>query len=85
MVIEGSWVVLVVVALFVIVPIVMIVAGFCSMLWPRSMWFLSEGWKYKNAEPSGCALVATRIGGLFAIVFGSVFLLVVRGLFFRGQ
>jgi hypothetical protein len=47
-----------------IVPILMIIGGLCSLLWPRLMWWLSEGWKFKNIEPSGCALIATRIGGL---------------------
>ncbi len=33
----------------------MIVSGLCSLLLPRAIWFLSDGWKFKNAEPSGCA------------------------------
>ncbi len=53
-----------------------IVAGLCSISLPRMMWFLSEGWKFKNAEPSGCALVATRIGGLLGLIVGTVLLLV---------
>ena len=80
-----SLVILIVAALFVIAPVIMIVSSFCALFWPRAMWFLSEGWKFKNVEPSGCALLATRIGGLFGIVFGTVFLLVVLSLFFSAH
>ena len=74
------WGMLAVAALFVIVPIGVIASGVCSVIWPRWMWFLAEGWKFKNAEPSGCALVMTRLGGLFCIVGGTLFLLIVLGL-----
>lgn len=42
---------------------------------PESAWYLGHGWKFKNAEPSGAALVMTRIGGIAAIVIGFVMLL----------
>jgi hypothetical protein len=49
-----QWIVLVAV-FFVLVPVFLVIGSLCSLLWPRAMWFLSEGWKFKNAEPSGCA------------------------------
>jgi hypothetical protein len=69
-------------ALFLVVPILFIVVGLCSLFWPRMMWFLSEGWKYKNVEPSGCALVATRISGLLGLLLGIVFLITLWALAF---
>jgi hypothetical protein len=58
--------------LFLIVPIFFIVSGVCSLFWPRMMWFLAEGWKFKDAQPSGCYLVATRVGGLLILAVGVV-------------
>lgn len=69
-------VVLVVAGLFVIVPILFIITGFVSLFWPRTAWFLSEGWKFKNVEPSGCVLAAIRIGGLVSIAVGCIALAV---------
>ena len=37
---------------------------------PYSAWYLSWGWRYKDAEPSDAALAFTRIGGIACIVFG---------------
>lgn len=73
-------VVLVVSALFIIVPVFFLVACLCSVFWPRTMWFLSEGWKFKNVEPSGCALAATRVGGLVGFLVGIVFLFILWSL-----
>jgi len=47
-----------------------IVIGIVNIIFPNAMWYLSEGWKYKNAEPSDAALIMTRVGGGFAIVIG---------------
>lgn len=56
--------------LVIIVPIIFILSGTCSLFWPRMVWFLSEGWKFKDAQPSGCYLAVTRIGGLFMLILG---------------
>lgn len=37
---------------------------------PYSAWYLSWGWRYKDAEPSDAALAFTRIGGITCIIFG---------------
>ena len=62
--------------IFLVVPIIMIVMSLCSLIWPRAMWWLSEGWKFKNVEPSGCALVATRVGGLIGLIVGIALLFI---------
>jgi hypothetical protein len=53
---------------FVVVLVFIIVNLICSIFWPRMMWYLSEGWKFKNAEPSGCVLAVYRIGGVIGLV-----------------
>jgi hypothetical protein len=58
--------------LFIIVPFLLIFFGVCSLFWPRMMWFLAEGWKFKDAQPSGCYLVATRITGVVFLTLGIV-------------
>jgi hypothetical protein len=58
--------------LFVIVPILVVFFSICSLFWPRMMWFLAEGWKFKDAQPSGCYLVATRISGVVLLILGTV-------------
>lgn len=37
---------------------------------PYSAWYISYGWRYKDAEPSDAALLFTRIGGIACILFG---------------
>jgi len=51
----------------------MVVGGF-SVASPRTAWYWSYGWRYKNAEPSDLALGAGRIGGVIAIVVGLLLL-----------
>ena len=58
-----------------LIVIVAFITSLCGIFWPKTMWYLSEGWKFKNAEPSGCALVAMRIGGLFGVLVTSLILL----------
>jgi hypothetical protein len=65
-------------AISLAIPIVMIFMSLCSLIWPRAMWWLSEGWKFRNAEPSGCTLVATRIGGLIGLIVGIALLFILN-------
>lgn len=44
--------------------------GLWGLLAPHSAWYLSHGWRYKNAEPSDLALALERIGGGIAIIIG---------------
>lgn len=48
--------------------------GLFDAISPRTAWYLSYGWRYKNAEPSDAALIIGRIGGIVCIVLG-IFLL----------
>lgn len=62
-------------AFFIIIPVLIIIASFCSILWPRAMWHLHEGWKYKNVEPSDAAIMMTRVGGVVEIIICIVILI----------
>lgn len=67
--------------MFIIVPVIMIVGSIVSVLSPRTMWYLSEGWKYKNVEPSDTALVMMRIGGVLGVIFGIIFIAISQSMF----
>ena len=56
--------------------LLIIALGIWGVAAPRSVWYLSYGWRYKDAEPSDMALVAERLGGGVAIVVGLALLFV---------
>jgi len=62
-------------SLMCFMPLLCMIIGVCSIIWPRVMWYLSEGWKFKNVEPSDLALTMTRVGGVLMVILG-IFLLV---------
>lgn len=62
--------------MFGLIPIVIIIASLVSIWSPRTSWYLQEGWKYKNVEPSDAALTMVRIGGVLGVIGGIVFLIV---------
>lgn len=39
---------------------------------PRTSWYISHGWRYKNAEPSDLALGLGRVGGVIIIIIGII-------------
>ena len=59
----------------VVFALLAIAIGAFSAASPRTAWYWSYGWRYKDAEPSDRALSAERVGGAIAIVVG-VFLLI---------
>lgn len=63
-------------ALFNFVSIVIILGSVCAIIWLKTMWYLTEGWKYKNVEPSDSALKTTRFGGVMGVIGGIVFLII---------
>ena len=58
----------------ILIILLLIVGGFNAVA-PQTSWYLSEGWKYKNLEPSETALDMTRIVGVIAIVI-AVFMMI---------
>lgn len=53
-----------------ILGLLLIALGLWYVLSPHSAWYLSYGWRYKDAEPSDTALVVARISGILVILFG---------------
>lgn len=52
------------------VGLLLIALGLWYTLSPYSAWYLSYGWRYKDAEPSDAALTISRISGVLVILFG---------------
>ena len=58
----------------VFVALLLMAFGLFAIISPRAMWFFSEGWKFKDAEPSGAALIVARIGGVVSLIVALVIL-----------
>ena len=67
--------------MFVIVPVIGIIASLVAVISPRTAWYLQEGWKYKNVEPSEGALVMVRIGGVVGVIACIVFIVMSQSMF----
>ena len=50
--------------------------GLWGLLAPQTAWYVSHGWRYKDAEPSDAALAVESIGGIIAIVGGLIMIVV---------
>ncbi len=50
--------------------------GVFNLANPRLAWYLADGWKFKDAEPSDLALGVTRLMGALAVVLGIALLFV---------
>ena len=59
-----------------LIGILLIAVGLFNALAPQKAWYLSYGWRFKNAEPSDAALGWARFSGIAAIVIGIILLLV---------
>lgn len=57
-----------------ILGLLLIALGIWHTLAPRAAWYLSYGWRYKNAEPSDAALLVSRISGIAVVIFGLYYL-----------
>ena len=56
--------------------LLLLALGLFHLLSPRTAWFLSYGWRYRDAEPSDAALVFNRIGGVIALLVGVLLLFI---------
>lgn len=59
-----------------IATLLLLAAGIWLALKPRTAWYMAEGWKFKNAEPSDAALGLYRVSGVVIAVIGVLILLV---------
>ena len=56
--------------------ILLLALGAWNAFAPRSAWYFSYGWRFRNAEPSDAALAVQTIGGVLLLLVGGVCLLV---------
>lgn len=59
---------------FLPVSILLAAVGLWGLISPYSAWYVSHGWRYKDADPSETALAVERFGGGFAVVLAVVLL-----------
>ena len=52
--------------------VILLPLGIFSLVKPERAWYVSWGWRYKNAEPSDGALLAQRLEGVVLVVIGIV-------------
>lgn len=48
----------------------LLIIGVISLLSPETAWHLSEGWKFRDAEPSPTVLVYIRVMGVVELLAG---------------
>ena len=46
----------------------LIISGGISLLSPETMFELTKGWMYENAEPSRAVMIYLRIAGLLQVI-----------------
>ena len=56
----------------ILLALALIGVGAWNLFGTRSVWWLSRGWWYKNAEPSDLGLMLYRIAGVFLIFAGII-------------
>lgn len=54
----------------VLLAVFIMVIGAVGIFSPSTTWYLSYGWRYKNAEPSDAALLFGRVGGVLVVIAG---------------
>jgi hypothetical protein len=52
------------------VGFILIIVGIIGAAFPQAMWYMSEGWKFKDAEPSDFYLIMNRVMGVVAVIIG---------------
>ena len=67
--------------LLILMGVAAVVFGIFCMGNAEGVWQMSEGWKFRNAEPSDLALSMTTIGGVISLIVGIGMIL--GGIFMR--
>lgn len=49
--------------------VILLLLSVPMIVWPKEIWHITEGWKYKNVEPSDAALFANRVIGVLGVIF----------------
>lgn len=56
----------------IILSLFLLAVGIWFVSVPRSAWWISKGWYFKNAEPSDLALIVYRVGGCMLVFVGII-------------
>ncbi len=56
----------------VFIGFILIIVGILNIAFPKAMWMISDGWKFRDAEPSDAAIAMHRFGGVVGIFIGIV-------------
>ncbi len=56
--------------------VLFIALGLWNVVSPYTSWYLSHGWKYKNAEPSEAVLIVSRIAGGILVLAGVILIFI---------
>lgn len=55
-------------SMIVFVGALIFLSALVSVIWPYAGWYISIGWKFKDAEPSEAALLMQRIMGIVVML-----------------
>lgn len=55
--------------------ILVVLIGGVIVFFPKAVWYIKSGWRYKDAEPSEVAIIVHRLSGVVAIVAGLVWMI----------
>ena len=53
-------------------PLIFLIPGAVMFLWPDFVWQWTEGWRFKDVEPSDLAIKELQVRGAFIFVVGIV-------------
>ena len=56
----------------ILLPMLLLPVGLFNLISPRTGWYLSYGWHYKDAEPSDISLTMGRLGGAFCVILSVI-------------
>ena len=56
--------------MYIILGLIVLIGGLVVFAVPEVAWYLKEGWKFRDAEPSDIALVMNKFGGVVGALIG---------------
>jgi len=56
--------------MYILLGLILMIGGLVVFAVPEVAWYLKEGWKFRDAEPSDMALVINKLGGVVGALIG---------------
>ena len=53
-------------------PLIFLIPGAAMFFWPDFVWRWTEGWRFKDVEPSDLAIKELQVRGAFIFVVGII-------------